>query len=429
MRYLEDEPAIDSGSLLVRRPKLLVATVVALVALVFAADRLLPMHSSIGTLYAVPILMTLWLGRARVTVICASLCSVLMVVAAVMHDMPAGGFENLPKESLYEIILGRGSNVFSIMIATGLSLMRLRSERDLRYMRRWAVTTLRSLGEAVISIDHGGRVQFVNREAQRLLGREREQLVGRPLDDVFIIRDVDTPRPQIVELAELGHTETREATLFALGGRRIGIEYSRSRIETSEGHGYGEVLVFRDISARKEYEDAIKRLAYRDELTGLPNRTSLLDRFTLELAHARRSRETLGVVYLDLDGFKNVNDTHGHEAGDEVLKVVARRLGSTLRAGDTVARLGGDEFVLLLPDVQGAEEARRVGEKVVAALVAPIPFRGAEFAVSASVGVALFPRDGSEPETLMRRADKAMYRAKELGKSRVVMVRQGDYDS
>jgi diguanylate cyclase (GGDEF)-like protein/PAS domain S-box-containing protein len=421
MRYLEDEPAIETGSLLVRRPRLLVATVVVLVALVFIADLRLPKFSSIGTLYAIPILMTLWLGRARVTVISASLCGVLTVAAALIHDFQP--------ENVREVILGRSSNVFSIMIATGLSLMRLRSERDLRYMRRWAVTTLRSLGEAVISIDHGGRVQFVNREAQRLLGRERDQLVGRPLDDVFIIRDSDAPRPPIVELAELGHTETREATLFALGGRRIDIEYSRSRIETSEGQGYGEVLVFRDISARKEYEDAIKCLAYRDELTGLPNRTSLLDRFTLELAHARRSRETLGVVYLDLDGFKNVNDTHGHEAGDEVLKVVARRLGSTLRAGDTVARLGGDEFVLLLPGVQGADEARRVGEKVVAALEVPIPFRSAEFAVSASVGVALFPRDGSEPETLMRRADKAMYRAKELGKSRVVMVRQGDDES
>lgn len=426
MRYLEDEPAIETGSLLVRRPRLLVATVAALVVLVFLADKTLPMHSSIGTLYAVPILMTLWLGRARVTVIAASVCSALMVIAAVMHDMPKGPLSELPREDLYEVILGRSSNVFSIMIATGLSLMRLRSERDLRYMRRWAVTTLRSLGEAVISIDHGGRVQFVNREAQRLLGRERDQLVGRPLDDVFIIRDIDAPRPTILELAELGHAETREAMLFALGGRRIPIEYSRSRIETNEGQGYGEVLVFRDVSARKEYEDAIKRLAYRDELTGLPNRTSLLDRFTLELAHARRSRETLGVVYLDLDGFKNVNDTHGHEAGDEVLKVTARRLGSTLRAGDTVARLGGDEFVLLLPGVQGADEARRVGEKVVAALEVPIPFHGAEFAVSASVGVALFPRDGSEPETLMRRADKAMYRAKAEGKSRVVMVRQGD---
>ncbi|MCY3001330.1 MAG: diguanylate cyclase, partial [Planctomycetota bacterium] len=361
MRYLEDEPAIETGSLLVRRPKLLVVTTVSLVALVFVADLVLPMHSSIGTLYAIPILMTLWLGRARLTVISASLCSALMVVAAVLHETPHKTFDEMPKESLYEIILGRSSNVFSIMIATGLSLMRLRSERDLRYMRRWAVTTLRSLGEAVISIDHGGRVQFVNREAQRLLGRERDQLVGRPLDDVFIIRDVDAPRPPILELAELGHSEAREAVLFALGGRRIPIEYSRSRIESSEGLGYGEVLVFRDVSARKEYEDAIKRLAYRDELTGLPNRTSLLDRFTLEIAHARRSRETLGVVYLDLDGFKNVNDTHGHEAGDEVLKVTARRLASTLRAGDTVARLGGDEFVLLRPGVQGAEEARRVG--------------------------------------------------------------------
>ena len=191
---------------------------------------------------------------------------------------------------------------------------------------------------------------------------------------------------------------------------------------------FGEVIVFRDIRSRKEHEESIRRLAYRDDLTGLPNRVSLLDRFQLELAHARRGKNALGVMYLDLDGFKLVNDTHGHEAGDHVLKVTARRLASTLRAGDTVARLGGDEFVLLLPGVAGPEEARKVGEKIVAALEQPIEWNSEPLSVSASIGLALYPEDGDEPETLLRRADKAMYRAKSGGRGQVESVRRNEQD-
>jgi diguanylate cyclase (GGDEF)-like protein len=234
------------------------------------------------------------------------------------------------------------------------------------------------------------------------------------------------PRPPIVELAEVGIVDAREGLLFALGGRRIPIEYSRSSISAPGETALGEVIVFRDISARKEHEEAIRKLAYRDDLTGLPNRISLLDRFQLELAHARRGRTGLGVMYLDLDGFKGVNDAHGHEAGDQVLKVTARRLASTLRAGDTVARLGGDEFVLLLPAVSSEEEARCVGDKLVAAIEQPIDWHGAQLRVSASIGLALFPLDGDEPETLLRRADKAMYRAKTSGRGRIGVVQRGD---
>jgi diguanylate cyclase (GGDEF)-like protein/PAS domain S-box-containing protein len=419
MELRDEDPAADADSILLRRPGRLVYVILALIAFTFATDLLIDTHSSIGVVYSVPILLTLWLGRRELTLWAAVLCAALVLaVVPVHHEMT---------EETHELVLGRLSNLFSIFIAAALAMMRLRSERELRRVRRWAMTTLGSLAESVISVDPRGSVVFVNSAAERMLGRPREQLLFRPLGDVFIVRDVaGAQRPPIVELAELGMADTREALLFALGGRRIPIEYSRASIAAPGEPSMGDVLVFRDISARKEHEEAIRKLAYRDDLTGLPNRISLLDRFQLELAHARRGRTGLGVMYLDLDGFKGVNDVHGHEAGDHVLKVTARRLASTLRAGDTVARLGGDEFVLLLPAVSSADEARRVGEKLVAVLEQPIEWQGVPLHVSASIGLALSPQDGDEPETLLRRADKAMYRAKSAGQGRIALVQRSE---
>lgn len=421
MNLLDEEPGLESGSLLLRNPIYLGYTILGLVAFTFATDLLVDTHSSIGVVYSVPVLLTLWLGRREITIYAAVLCAALVLAAIPAHHAAT--------EELHEIVLGRCSNLFAISIAAALSVMRLRSERELQRVRSWAVTTLRGLTEAVISVDATGHVVFVNIAAERLLGRPREQLLRRPLGDVFIVRDIDgPPRPPVVELAELGVSDAREAQLFVIGGQRVAIEYSRTSVLAQGDERFGEVIVFRDIRSRKEHEETIRKLAYRDDLTGLPNRVSLLDRFQLELAHARRGKNALGVMYLDLDGFKLVNDTHGHEAGDHVLKVTARRLASTLRAGDTVARLGGDEFVLLLPGVAGPEEASKVGEKIVAALEQPIEWNSTPLSVSASIGLALYPEDGDEPETLLRRADKAMYRAKSGGRGQVESVRRNEQD-
>ncbi|MBM3989776.1 MAG: diguanylate cyclase [Planctomycetes bacterium] len=421
MNLLDEEPGLATGSVLLRRPLYLGYTILGLVALTFGTDLLVDTHSSIGVVYSVPVLLTLWLGRRELTIAAALVCAALVLAAIPAH--------HVLEDDLHEIVLGRCSNLFAISIAAALSVMRLRSERDLQRVRSWAVTTLRGLSEAVISVDTSGHVVFVNNAAERMLARPREQLLRRPLGDVFIVRDVDAPvRPPVVELAELGIGDAREGKLFVFGGRRIDIEYSRSAILSASEERFGEVIVFRDIRSRKEDEEAIRKLAYRDDLTGLPNRVSLLDRFQLELAHARRGKQVLGVMYFDLDGFKRVNDTYGHEAGDYVLQTTARRLASTLRAGDTVARLGGDEFVLLLPAVAGPDEARKVGEKLVAAVGQPIEWQGAALQVSASIGLALYPDDGDEPETLLRRADKAMYRAKTDGRAKVEAVRRSERD-
>jgi diguanylate cyclase (GGDEF)-like protein/PAS domain S-box-containing protein len=408
-----DEDRRGGESWFQRRPKLLLGAVALLVAGVFAADLSLPVHTAVGALYAVPLLISLWLERRRITLTIAWTCIALTVVTALVHDQG---------DALDVVVASRAATVFSILVATMLGLLRLRAERELNYVRKTALTTLRSLGEAVLTINEDGRVRFVNRAAERLLDRPRGELLGRPVGDVFLARDVAPATPLIEELDEQGLSAPREALLFALGGRRIPIEYTRAPIASAAGEHFGHVVVFRDISTRKEHEEAIKRLAYRDDLTGLPNRTSLLDRLQLELAHARRNKEQLAIAYIDLDGFKQVNDAFTHAAGDELLKVVGQRMASTLRAGDTVARLGGDEFVVLLPRVAGLDEACRVAAKLVKAIEQPVEWQRSVLHSSASVGVAMFPSDGTEPETLMRRADKAMYRAKSTGRGNVAAV-------
>ncbi len=390
------------SSWLLRSPLLLRCTVCALIAAVFIADWHLPSDTAVGALYAIPILFSLWVERRRFTLAVAGLSLVLLAVP----------MSNFAHESTAASVAGRAAVAFSLGVTTMIGLMRLRAERELRTLRKVSLTTLRSLNEAVLTLHESGTVRFVNRAAERLLGRTRDELVGRALAEVFDVVDIDAPRPPIVELLEKGLPDWREALLHVHDGGRVPIEYARSSIESAEGERFGYVLVFRNITARKHAEEAMKRLAYRDELTGLPNRTSLLDRFELELQHARRNKESLGVLYVDLDGFKQVNDRHGHAAGDTLLVEVAARLCSALRAGDTVARLGGDEFVVLLPAIAGEADARRVIEKLRVALLAPIEFRDVKLTATASVGLALFPRDAKDPDELLQRADAAMYRAK-----------------
>lgn len=404
-----DPSSLQRGWLL-RRPRLLRPTVFALTVGIYVADIRFPQVVALSMLYTIPILVSLWIGRERFTITLAVIAALLTLHGVV--KLRAGAAPDQP-------LANGAAAIFSIAMVTSLGLMRLKTERELAYVRKLAVTTLRSLGEAVITINSEGELRFANRAACDLLGRNSNELIGGRASDVFIVRDIDNQRPEVFELAERGAGETREAVLFAIGGRRVPIEYNRTPVQSADGVHYGQVIVFRDISARKEHEEAIKRLAYRDDLTGLPNRVSLGDRLQLELAHAKRNKEQLAIAYVDLDGFKEVNDSFGHAAGDALLQSVAERMRSVLRAGDTIARLGGDEFVIVLPAIGGPEDARHVGEKVIAEIERPIPFEGRQLRASASLGIALFPRDGSEPDMLLRRADKAMYRAKSLGRGKV----------
>ena len=178
------------------------------------------------------------------------------------------------------------------------------------------------------------------------------------------------------------------------------------------------VAIFSDITERKEREDKITFQAFHDALTGLPNRILFLDRLEQMLAQARRAKtRKAAVMFLDLDRFKHINDTLGHDAGDSLLKEVANRLRQCVRTTDTVARMGGDEFTILLAEIAEDDDARAVGQKILDAMKMPVVLAGQETVITTSIGISLFPQDGRDTETLMKRADAAMYKVKGSGRA------------
>ncbi len=185
------------------------------------------------------------------------------------------------------------------------------------------------------------------------------------------------------------------------------------------------VAVFSDISLVKQNEERLHRLAHYDALTGLPNRVLLTDRLHQALAHAQRNGTQVGLLFLDLDRFKLVNDTLGHRAGDQLLQEVALRLESSVRAEDTVARLGGDEFTVIVPNLHGPAGAANVAEKIIEALAAPFHLQGQDIFATASIGIALYPLTADSPESLIKHADIAMYQAKEQGRNNYLYFRRG----
>jgi diguanylate cyclase (GGDEF)-like protein len=180
------------------------------------------------------------------------------------------------------------------------------------------------------------------------------------------------------------------------------------------------VIISRDITEHKVAEEKIRHLAHHDALTGLPNRVLLRDRLEQAIAQAQRNRTQMGVMLLDLDRFKTINDTLGHEAGDDALQAVAERLRASVRRVDTVARLGGDEFVVVLPAIRGPVDAEQVARKIIESMTEPLSIRDQTMIVSVSIGVSICPTDGADTTALMKRADLAMYRAKQKGRNQYV---------
>jgi len=195
------------------------------------------------------------------------------------------------------------------------------------------------------------------------------------------------------------------------------VALSASLTKDSSGNPTGFRGIVRDVTERKKAEERLSHLATHDSLTGLPNRILFGDRLSLELARARRSGKKLAVMLLDLDHFKDINDTWGHDVGDEVLKTIGRRLPELLRKSDSIARMGGDEFLILLPEIEEAEDARILALKILDAFKKPFAVGARELYATTSIGIAIYPDDGTNPDMLMKKADMAMYSVKKQGRN------------
>ena len=283
-----------------------------------------------------------------------------------------------------------------------------------------AEITLNSIGDAVISTDVPGNVTYLNAVAERMTGWRREEAVGRPLGGVFRIIDGATREtsPNPMALAVRMNTTvglTANCVLIRRDGFETAIEDSAAPIHDRSGRITGAVLVFHDVSAARAASLQMSHRAAHDALTDLPNRMLLNDRLAQAIESARRHRHQLAVVFLDLDGFKKINDSLGHGTGDRLLQSVARRLVASVRRSDTVSRHGGDEFVVLLSQVEQADDAAASARKMIRALATPFDVAGLALDVTVSIGVSIYPDDGQDAETLVRNADTAMYCAKARG--------------
>ena len=258
-----------------------------------------------------------------------------------------------------------------------------------------------------------GTVVYTSDAIRTLLGYEPREVIGMPLRD-FIHPD-DRPAMRDIVPNTTGHTFSYRAR--RKDGSFVWLESTIRAVTGTDGETVEIVSVSRDISERRRAEEQIEYQAYHDALTGLPNRLLFRDRLTVALAHAKRQESKLVVMFLDLDRFKMVNDTLGHSVGDELLRVIASRLGGVLRDGDTIARMGGDEFTVLVTDLDDPRDAAQIAQKLLEAVAQPVRMEGHELYITTSIGLAIFPDDGDTAELLLRNADSAMYRAKEMGRN------------
>jgi diguanylate cyclase (GGDEF)-like protein/PAS domain S-box-containing protein len=286
----------------------------------------------------------------------------------------------------------------------------------------------RNTQEGIVVTDGAGHIISVNPAFTAVTGYLPEEVLGR--------------NPKVLKSGRHGEDfyQAMWETIAACGQwqgeiwnrRKNGESYPEwmniSAIFDGTGNAVYYVAVFSDISLVKQNEERLHRLAHYDALTGLPNRVLLTDRLHQALAHAQRNGTQVGLLFLDLDRFKLVNDTLGHRAGDQLLQEVALRLESCVRAEDTVARLGGDEFTVIVPNLHGPAGAANVAEKIIEALAAPFPLLGQDIFATASIGIALYPLTADSPESLIKHADIAMYQAKEQGRNNYLYFRRGHDD-
>ena len=323
----------------------------------------------------------------------------MLGLLVVMHEKPIADIDHV--QSLLQICARR-------VVA---ELERRQAEAQMRQLS----SAVEQTADAVVITDRHGIVQYVNPAYEQVTGYSRQEVLGK--------------NASVVKSGEHGKSFYEEMWRTILAGqvfrgtmvnrRKDGSLYYEEKTISPLKEAGGDIVRFvstgKDITQRLQSEERLRHLAHHDPLTGLPNRVLLQDRLKQAMLEADRSERLVAALFLDLDRFKTINDTLGHQVGDALLKAVADRLATCLRVGDTVSRLGGDEFTVILANVAHVDDITRVAQKILDQFISPFRVGGRDLFVSASIGITLYPLDEKEPENLLKNADVAMYHAKEIG--------------
>ena len=339
----------------------------------------------------------------------------------VSRGYDTGAVDYLFKPLDADILLSK-VRVFLELDARGRRLKQ--AAKELERVSRHNRLVLASVVEGIVTVTSDGHINAVNPATEKLLGSKQAALTGRHLlsimqDPKEIDSSADQWHNSPLAKAMTDGTPWRVASeeFWRTDGTTFPVEYSFSALCDEQGTGEeGGVLVFQDISVRKWTERELIRLAKEDQLTALPNRTMFHEFLSGAIARASRREESMALLFLDIDHFKDINDIMGHDAGDELLTEIAHRLQECLRAGDLVARLGGDEFALVLDGIRDPEDAGQVAEKILRLIHEPFTLGGQVVRVGTSIGIATYPDSSDEAYGLLKAADLAMYQAKEQGR-------------
>lgn len=336
----------------------------------------------------------------------------------ILSGYTSGAIDYIVKPFNPKILLNKVETLLQIESSrTQLKLAMNEIERQKKYFE----SILSAAGDGVIGIDSEGFITFVNPAALSILKYMRDDLINRSIMSVWSPDDQSAATYETYEtspfyqaLKDSRTISINEMYFYQSDRTPVPVSILCSPLASNE---VGSVIVFQDISERKLLEGKLVAQAKTDALTGLANRIMFVQTLRQALARAKRLNKSLGVLFLDLDQFKHINDTLGHDAGDILLTNVAARIMHAVRKNDTVARLGGDEFTILLEDIRHDEDSARVAEKILISLKDPFSLGSSEIVISASIGISLYPSCGETAADLMQAADVAMYRVKAFGRN------------
>jgi len=342
----------------------------------------------------------------------AVLIAGIAVAATLSERGPFAGYTPNESQLLLQVFMG-------MVAVTGLTLAALVAERKrAEESSRWLATIVESSDDAIASKSLDGIILSWNHAAERIYGYAASEAIGRPAAMLNPPERSDEVAHLLGRIRRGERIQRYETERMRKDGRQISVSLTVSPIKDAQGVIRGASEIARDISEQKRTEEQIRHMAQHDALTGLPNRVLLYDRIGRAIAQTQRDCATMAVLFLDLDDFKDINDSFGHQIGDRVLRMASRRLLRCLRAADSIGRLGGDEFVVCLPGLTGPDDATLVARKILEALGDSFVVGVHRLHLSSSIGISIYPNDGTDTESLMRAADLAMYRAKAKGRSR-----------